>query len=431
MSINTKNNNKTRRNKNSSFIPINNSVDLLPISFNSDNKKGGKIRNNTSRTSNEISSNKSIKMKKNIYQKNNDIEASKNDKNDLKQKLNNEQQHIKLVNNENLNFGEIKKNNSYKLQSKKKVSLKVINELPNDYEVIKPKKCILYKIIFVFRDEDFFLRLKPYTLIKNIKETISSLINIDVNQLSLIYENQEINANCDNCSIMEFFNFSKLKSCPIIYIKKKFFYNKEKNEVFENYENKVKIINYPTENIKDEINIFFEKNLSSPDYICTKVFNIFDENYNIDTNLNINDLKNKNNFIIGFCSQNLAFDFNRYMSLLKLTNPDYKEMRLQLILNKKKIIDNKNVSNNSNNTFNYNLRYGINYDFEQKDIVKRNEHIIELIRENFVKKNKERVIKNSNSCLNISSPYISAFEQEIIAKKENKKKWLYPEGFLV
>ena len=59
-------------------------------------------------------------MKKNIYQKNNDIEASKNDKNDLKQKLNNEQQHIKLVNNENLNFGEIKKNNSYKLQSKKK-----------------------------------------------------------------------------------------------------------------------------------------------------------------------------------------------------------------------------------------------------------------------------------------------------------------------
>ena len=228
-------------------------------------------------------------------------------------------------------------------------NLEVINEFGKTE--IKKNKIFHtnYKLIFVFRNEDFYITVKSNSTIKNLRLAISKLINLDIKQIGMIYEDKEIDISNDEKTVDNYFNFQKLRSRPIIYIKKKFISNNSSednlsNFLFrKNYNNRVKITNFPQasdsdipteENINNIINNFFKNNPSLGD--AQKENNL----YKIEAgNNNLEDKKDNSIYIIGFSSPDLAFDFNRYLTSLKLINPIYKDIKSNIISIKKEILN--------------------------------------------------------------------------------------------
>lgn len=303
----------------------------------------------------------------------------------------------------------------------------------------------IYKIIFVFRNEDFYISVKAETTIKNLRLSISKLINLDIKQIAMIYEDKEIDISNDDKTVNTYFNFKKLRSRPIIYIKKKFISNNLSEDGSSNYylfkknfNNKVKIMNFPSitdltitidDHINNVINNFFKNNSSFGEVISeNNQYKIEIENENSDE-----DSENKKNniYIIGFPSPDLAFDFNRYLNTLKLINPVYKDIRSNIISMKKRGSENK-INNNSNkNSPKGNLRYGIDYNLEENNLTKRNSQILKLIRNNFLQRKQLKKEKNNSSIfINACGPYLSPIDKDRIEEKENKKKWINPEGFI-
>ena len=93
----------------------------------------------------------------------------------------------------------------------------------------------LYKIIPLFRNEYFYISLKPNSTIRNLWLTISKLINIDIKKISMVYEDKGISSSEDDKTVNIFFNFQKIKIRPIIYIKKKFISNNESTDALSNF----------------------------------------------------------------------------------------------------------------------------------------------------------------------------------------------------
>ena len=305
----------------------------------------------------------------------------------------------------------------------------------------------IYKIIFVFRNEDFYISVKAETTIKNLRLSISKLINLDIKQIAMIYEDKEIDISNDDKTVNAYFNFKKLRSRPIIYIKKKFVSNNLSEDGSSNYylfkknfNNKVKIVNFPSisdltitidENINNVINNFFKNNSSFGEVITeNNQYKIEIGNENTEEN---DENKGNNIYIIGFPSPDLAFDFNRYLNTLKLINPVYKDIKSNIISMKKRGSENK-INNNSNSNKNSpkgNLRYGIDYNLEENNLTKRNSQILKLIRNNFLQRKQLKKEKNNSQIyINASGPYLSPTDKDRIEEKENKKKWINPEGFI-
>ena len=375
-----------------------------------------------------------------INSKNNSIIEGKIE--DYKKGLfSNKQNNNKIIYSRNINGYKSKSNPNYNTLNKE-IKPEIINEISNDRKKFIKLTQNVYKIILVFRNEDFYLSVKPDTIIKNLRLTISKLLNLDFKQVSMIFEDKEIDVSNDEKSINEYFNFKKLRSRPIIYIKKKFVSNNN-NYINDNssnfflkkiYNNKVKITNFPSisdinvsikDNINNVISNFFKSNSSFNDNINeNNQYRIENENYNLD--------ENNNTYIIGFSSPDLAFDFNRYINSLKLINPIYKEVKSKIIFIKKRDNSDLKIKNNSNkNTSRGNLRYGIDYNLEENNLTKRNSNILKLIRNNFLKRKLLKKEKNNSQIfINISGPYLSSFDKDIIEQKENKKKWINPEGFI-
>ncbi len=302
----------------------------------------------------------------------------------------------------------------------------------------------IYKIIFVFRNEDFYITAKPDTSIKNLRLSISKLINLDIKQIAMIYEDKEIDISNDDKTVNTYFNFKKLRSRPIIYIKKKFISNNLSEDGSSNYylfkknfNNKVKIVNFPSitdltitidDHINNVINNFFKNNSSFGEVIS--------ENNQYKIELGNDKIDGKNDFtsyIIGFPSPDLAFDFNRYISSLKLINPVFKDVKSNIISMKKRSCDHKqnNLNNNNKMILKGNLRYGIDYNLEETDLTKRNTEILKLIRNNFLQRNNLKKEKNKSQIfINATGPYLSSFDKDRIEEKENRKKWICPEGFI-
>ena len=321
-------------------------------------------------------------------------------------------------------------------------NLEVINELGKTE--IKQNKVLqkYYKIIFVFRNEDFYITVKSNSTIKNLRLAISKLINLDIKQIGMIYEDKEIDISNDDKTVNNYFNFQKLRSRPIIYIKKKFVSNNNLNDdnlsnfLFKKtYNNRVKITNFPIsgdtdiqteENINNIINNFFKNNPSLGD--VQKENNL----YKIEAgNENLEDKKDNIIYIIGFSSPDLAFDFNRYLTSLKLINPIYKDIKSNIISIKKRNNELRLGNSSNNNSPKGNLRYGIDYNLEENNLTKRNSSILKLIRNNYLQRKKLKKEKNNSQIyVNISGPYLSLFDKERLEEKENKKKWINPEGFI-
>ena len=349
----------------------------------------------------------------------------------------------KLIYSRNIN-----NENQLKINSKtenKINNIEIINELGKNG--LKQYKLVpnVYKIIFVVRNEDFYISVKPNSTIKNLRLAISKLINIDIKQISIVYEDKEISTLEDDKTVNKFFNFKKLRSRPIIYIKKKFISNNASTDELsnflfkKNYNNKVKITNFPSitdikipieQNINNFINEFFKKNSS---------VNLGDNNTNNENNLykietgneNEEDQKNNNIYIIGFPSPDLAFDFNRYLNSQKIINPIFKDIKSNIISMNKRSSELKKSKSNSKNNSPKNLRYGIDYNLDENNLTKRNSNFLKLIRKNYLmRKELKREKNNSQIFVNVSGPYLSSFDKERIEEKENRKKWINPEGFI-
>ena len=320
-------------------------------------------------------------------------------------------------------------------------NVEIINELKKSEIEHNKINQNIYKLIVVFRNEDFYISVKLNSLIKDLRLAISKLINLDISQISMVYEDKQIDISNDFKTVNEYFNLRKMRSRPIIYLKKKFVSNNttidgSSNFLFKkNYNNKVKITNFPSiydvnvpleENINKVINNFFKNNSSLGDETQSE-----NGQYRIEGgNENTEDKKDNNTYIIGFSSPDLAFDFNRYLNSLKLINPIYKDIKSNIISMKKKSSDLK-LKNGNNNSPKGNIRYGIDYNLDEINLTKRNDNILKLIRNNFlVRQQLKREKNNSQIYVNVSGPYLSSFDKERIKEKENKKKWINPKGFI-
>ena len=396
--------------------------------------------------------NKIYENNKSLVQENNDnmkrhantktkIGQIKNAKNITEEKNSNKNNKLlKSRNNDDLN----RLNNINKTLNKNTDSIIVDETGKIDKNISKIIQKI-YKIIFVFRNEDFYISVKAETTIKNLRLSISKLINLDIKQIAMIYEDKEIDISNDDKTVNAYFNFKKLRSRPIIYIKKKFVSNNLSEDGSSNYylfkknfNNKVKIVNFPSisdltitidENINNVINNFFKNNSSFGEVITeNNQYKIEIGNENTEEN---DENKGNNIYIIGFPSPDLAFDFNRYLNTLKLINPVYKDIKSNIISMKKRGSENK-INNNSNkNSPKGNLRYGIDYNLEENNLTKRNSQILKLIRNNFLQRKQLKKEKNNSQIyINASGPYLSPTDKDRIEEKENKKKWINPEGFI-
>ena len=331
---------------------------------------------------------------------------------------------------------------------KKKV--KIIDEITkfsNKIAVIKKK---VYKINFVFNSEDYYITVKLNTLIKNIRSSICQLLGVSINKVCLEYQDAVIDESNDEKTVGEYFDLKNIKFRPIVYVKKKFLVESESsyfNIIPKNYNYKVRILNYPInkennyeskDNLDNIINNFF-KNYYSVNNNNNNLENIYHYKIEDESQYKVEEEDDEENkqqteqepptYIVCFSSQDIAFDFNRYVNMLKIINPIFKDIKSNLIMPKKNV---KKTRNNQNSTKTY-IKYGVDYGLEEgTDLMQRNNKILKLVRLNFLKKAELRRLKKSNSQESITGlgPYLSFIEKERIQKKEEKKKWINPEGFI-
>ena len=328
-----------------------------------------------------------------------------------------------------------------------KTEVKIIDEVKQNLKRIDAIKKKVYKIIFVFRNEDFYVTVKLNTLIKNMRNAICQLIGMNVKKISLMYQDVEIDESYDEKTVEEYFNLKFIKYRPIVYIKKKFILEAETspfNIIPKNYNYKVKVQNFP---------ISREKNFESSDSIDNVVNNFFKNYYSVNNNNNnleniyhykIENVLLDNNqeeekivpnendnpsYVVCFSSQDIAFDFNRYINALKLVNNIFKDIKAIIIQNPKKVLKLKT----NRNTVRTTIKYGIDYGLEDEtDLKKRNSKLLKLVRINFLKKEQLKKVRRNNSQSNITGvgPYLSSIDKERLEEKENRKKWMSPEGFI-
>jgi len=328
-----------------------------------------------------------------------------------------------------------------------KTEVKIIDEVKQNLKRIDAIKKKVYKIIFVFRNEDFYVTVKLNTLIKNMRNAICQLIGMNVKKISLMYQDVEIDESYDEKTVEEYFNLKFIKYRPIVYIKKKFILEAETspfNIIPKNYNYKVKVQNFP---------ISREKNFESSDSIDNVVNNFFKSYYSVNNNNNnleniyhykIENVLLDNNqeeekivpnengnpsYVVCFSSQDIAFDFNRYINALKLVNNIFKDIKAIIIQNPKKVLKLKT----NRNTVRTTIKYGIDYGLEDEtDLKKRNSKLLKLVRINFLKKEQLKKVRRNNSQSNITGvgPYLSSIDKERLEEKENRKKWMSPEGFI-
>ena len=397
--------------------------------------------------------------------------ANKNKKKGKKPKKNTDQSKDK---NNNENKDQIKPEPKVEV-----IETKVVNELPKN-EVLENKIVnVIYKIVYVYNNQDNYMAVKPELKIINIINRISKKLNVSQDQIVLTYRDQDINAKYYDMTVKEFFNFPKNKSRPILYVRIK--QNKESSNIkvsssaeFEkyifckkNYDNKIKIMNYPSltdinvginDDIYSVVNEFLKEVNVTSDFTCERKEENSKNDINTDSKSNNNDeqnsnLNNENNtleenksdinlnndvskstvvYIIGFPSPDLAFDFNRYMNSLRLMNPTFKNIKIQVLLSRKKSKKNRTINDETNKRNNHNYRYGASLNLEEQDLEKRNIEILNIVRNNFLNNRMNEIMKGNNNSnyLNISTPYTTPYDERIKEEHENRKKWLSPKGFI-
>ena len=379
--------------------------------------------------------------------------------------------------------GELNKNNKIesnkkeepkkeKIKSQEKVNplnnnlskAKIIDELPKNELYDSKKIKVAYRLVFVFKNEDVSVNVKPEIKLINVIKKITSKIKMPLEKIYINYNDKTLTEKDYESTVKQFFDFPKNKSRPILYVKLKSFtedivnkynylnkstdsINKSKYYTKTSYPNKVKISNYPSlidinvsanDDIYNIINAFLKEAKIISDFFVErkedKKENDIILNSNESNELETNMLETNENvsiiYIVGFPTPDVAFDFNRYMSILKLVNPTFKNIKIKLLIgNKKSLKKNKQIEYEEQKK----SLIGIYSNLEATIPEEKNIEVIAKIRDNFIN-NQMYKMNNINiyryGYLNSASPYITPYDEVIKEKHENKKRWLNPRGFI-
>ena len=293
---------------------------------------------------------------------------------------------------------------------------------------------------------------------------ISKKLDIADDKLYIKYNDKKITENDNDLTVKKFFNFPKNKSRPILYVKiktdsiikiekmSKSYDATNKSSLnnqssYINYPNRVKIENYPSsqninssnsEDIYSIINSFLKEGNIKSDFFVEKKekekdiynANLEDTDFVEENKLESNENNNNITYFVGFPTPDIAFDFKRYMNIFKLINPSFKDIKIQLLLGKKKskrkLVD--IFEEPSKNNY-----IGIYSNLEAENPEEKNKEVIAKIRNNYINNQMKRM-NNINifryGYLNSSSPYSTPYDEILKDKHENRKKWLNPKGFI-
>ena len=340
---------------------------------------------------------------------------------------------------------------------------KIIDELPKNELYDNKKIKVAYRLVFVFKNEDVSINVKPETKLINVIKKISSKIKIHFEKLYINYNDKTLTEKDYEATVKQFFGFPKNKSRPILYVKlksltedivNKYNYlnnssdsiNKSKYYTKTSYPNKVKISNYPSlidinvsanDDIYNIINAFLKEAKINSDFFVERKEDKKENDININSNesneQDSNVVETNENisiiYIVGFPTPDVAFDFNRYMSILKLVNPTFKNIKIKLLIGNKKSLKNKQIEYEEQKK----SLIGIYSNLDATNPEEKNIKVIAKIRDNFIN-NQMYKMNNINiyryGYLNSASPYITPYDEVIKEKHENKKRWLNPRGFI-
>ena len=341
---------------------------------------------------------------------------------------------------------------------------KVIDELPKNKILVNKKIKTVYRLVYVFRNEDGYVNANLDNKMIDVIKKISKKLDIADDKLYIKYNDKKITENDNDLTVKKFFNFPKNKSRPILYVKiktdsiikiekmSKSYDATNKSSLnnqssYINYPNRVKIENYPSsqninssnsEDIYSIINSFLKEGNIKSDFFVEKKekekdiynANLEDTDFVEENKLESNENNNNITYFVGFPTPDIAFDFKRYMNIFKLINPSFKDIKIQLLLGKKKskrkLVD--ILEEPSKNNY-----IGIYSNLEAENPEEKNKEVIAKIRNNYINNQMKRM-NNINifryGYLNSSSPYSTPYDEILKDKHENRKKWLNPKGFI-
>jgi hypothetical protein len=341
---------------------------------------------------------------------------------------------------------------------------KVIDELPKNKILVNKKIKTVYRLVYVFRNEDGYVNANLDNKMIDVIKKISKKLDIADDKLYIKYNDKKITENDNDLTVKKFFNFPKNKSRPILYVKiktdsiikiekmSKSYDATNKSSLnnqssYINYPNRVKIENYPSsqninssnsEDIYSIINSFLKEGNIKSDFFVEKKekekdiynANLEDTDFVEENKLESNENNNNITYFVGFPTPDIAFDFKRYMNIFKLINPSFKDIKIQLLLGKKKskrkLVD--IFEEPSKNNY-----IGIYSNLEAENPEEKNKEVIAKIRNNYINNQMKRM-NNINifryGYLNSSSPYSTPYDEILKDKHENRKKWLNPKGFI-
>ena len=251
-----------------------------------------------------------------------------------------------------------------------KSEMKPMIKIPKRF--IAKKKSIKFTIIFIYRRNQYIINdLKKTSKILDLKNSISKQINLNQNNFELYYKEKLISNEFNNETISSIINSEKFF---FFEVKKIMQYSSVLSVLYhKNYNNKIIV-----ENVNDITELykiveqFFKDCLITQDFICEPI--------------------NDNKYSIGFAYPDLAFDFNRYLFILKITDEKFKDIKITMKLEK--------------------IR-------KSKSPLSRN----------YLGNTKGKKNYNSALYVGLSGLYMSYEERRRKEDLKNKKKWIDQKGF--
>ncbi len=208
-----------------------------------------------------------------------------------------------------------------KKKIKKPIETVIINESPiKKPRILMPSKILKQatpqlKILYIYRRELYNVLIKETYKIFELKNEICGRLHLLERNFNIFFKEEIITEENYNEDVKKYLNNNKKG--------KSFFQIKKKRQNYEfiskviqkTYGNKVKVEGI--KNLKDfysKIEYFFDNSLFEKDFICEPI--------------------SENNYLVGFCFADLAFDFHRYLLLLKVTDELYQNIKATFNLKK-------------------------------------------------------------------------------------------------
>jgi hypothetical protein len=225
-----------------------------------------------------------------------------------------------------------------------------------------PQKPQKFNLDFIYRRQQYKLKnLKISITFKQIKENISNEIKVPSNELQVFYKNNEIKN--DEQKIYDLFKNNKINFLEV----KKIINNPN---ALTSFDYKVEIKNIENGyDLNKQIDNFFNQLLLEKNVICEPV------------DLDV--------YHVCFNYEDIAFDFKRYILLLKRTNKNYQNVEVKTIIPVETIKKSSLLLSNLNKKKTFVSAYYVN-----------------------------------------QGPYLSDYERKINDSKNDKKNWINKKGFI-